>query len=291
MKKKWLCFLMICVILPGCVMAESRVVNLVVNPNAEWAFDEGAEILEVYFPPLKGADACILRMGNQVVMVDAGTAGQRQRVAAAMQEAGIDHVDLAFNTHPHDDHIEGFEFVPYAVPLKWLVIAFPENANAHMKKTLEVMKELGIPVWRAQDGARFKLGAAEVRVIQKTEHWFSMNNQSAMLLVHFGDCKLLLTADVEIDAQNLLVKTCPELLDADIFKYPHHGVTRAGWNFIKHIDAELAIVTNERARTQTASDDAEEKMLSLLYTGEGMVRLRTDGKIWVVDQWELNVLQ
>lgn len=291
MKTKWLCLLLIIMLFPGCAAAEKRVVNLVAAPDSEWAFEEGAEILEVYFPPLKGADACILRMGNQVVMVDAATAGQRERVAATMQEVGIDHIDLAFNTHPHDDHIEGFQFVPNVAPMSWMVIAFAENINNHMIKTLKAMKEQNIPVYRASDGARFRLGNAEVLVIQKTENWFSMNDRSAMLLIQLGECRLLLTADVERDAQNLLLKACPELLEADIFKYPHHGVTRAGWNFIKHIDAELAVITNEREKTASASEDAENKMLPLLYTGDGMIRLRTDGHIWVVDQWQPEALQ
>jgi len=291
MKMRWLCLLMICMLLANCAFAEKRVVNLVADPEAEWSFGEGAEILEVYFPPLIGADACILRMGNQVLMVDAGTSGQRQRVAAAIQEAGIDHVDLGFNTHPHDDHIEGFWHLPDVVPLAWLVTAFPQNANFRMIKTVRLMKEKGIPVYRASDGTRFKLGEAEVQIIQKTESWFTANNRSAMLRIQFGGCKLLLTADVELAAQNLLVKTCPELLEADVFKYPHHGVTKAGWNFIKHIGAELAVITNDRNSTKAAAEDAEKKMLPLLYTGEGMVRLRTDGNIWVADQWMPAALQ
>lgn len=287
MKTKWLCLLIVCVLLPGMASAAGRVINLVATPESEWAFEENAELLEVYFPPVKGADACLLRMGNQVIMVDAATPGQRQRVVAAIREAGIDHIDLGFNTHPHDDHIGGFWFVPEIVPLSWLVVTFPENANHHMINTLKTMNEQRIPVWRTGDGACFKLGKAKVLVIQKAEKWFSENDRSAMLLVQLGECKLLLTGDVERDAQNLLLKACPELLDADIFKYPHHAVTRAGWNFIKHIDAELAVITNDREKTKSAAEDAEKKMLPLLYTGEGMVRLRTDGNIWVVDQWQL----
>lgn len=254
-------------------------------------FEEGAEILEVYFPPVKGADACILRMGDEVMMVDAATVGQRQHVAAAMKETGIDHVDIGFNTHPHDDHVAGFQHVPDVVPMGRFVITFPEDINNHMKNTVKVMREKGIPVEYAADGDCFTLGAAELKVIQKTESWFSMNNSSAMLMVQLGDCKLLLAADVELDAQNLLLKTCPEWLDADVFKYPHHGVDKAGWNFLEHISAELSVITNGRYSVKNTRKDAEKKELPLVYTDEGMVRLHTDGNIWVVDQWELDGLE
>ena len=35
--------------------------------------------------------------------------------------------------------------------------------------------------------------------------------------------------------------------------------------------------------------DAKKRRLPLVFTGDGLVRLRTDGQIWVVDQWKLDV--
>lgn len=284
--KRLLVLLMLLCLLPSLALCEGRVINLAADPDAEWSFADDAAILEVIFPAVKGADACILRMGGEVMMVDAATIGQRQAVADALVQMGVDHVHTGFNTHPHDDHITGFQRVPEVAAMDRLVITFPEDANNHMKQTLKVMDELGIPVEHAADGDVFTLGDAQITVIQKTESWFSENNCSAMLMVQLGECRLLLAADVELDAQNLLLKTCPEALDADILKYPHHGVVKAGWNFLKHVGAELAVVTNGRYSVKNTREDAAKRKLPLIYTDEGMVRLRTDGNIWVVDQWE-----
>ena len=285
MMRRACALLLLLLLLPALAMADGRVISLIHNPDAPWAFADGAPVLEVIFPPVKGADAAILRMGDEVMMVDAATAGQRELVAITLREMGVDHIDVAFNTHPHDDHIVGFQYVPDVVPVGSLVITFPEDHNHHMKNTLRVMHERGIPVAHAQDGDVFRVGQAELEVIQRTEGWFSDNNKSAMLMVRYGGCSLLMAADVELDGQNLLLNTAPEILDADILKYPHHGVAKAGWNFLKHVSPELAVITNKRYSVKTTRKDLDKRRIPQAYTFDGIVRLRTDGNIWVVDQW------
>lgn len=110
-----------------------------------------------------------------------------------------------------------------------------------------------------------------------------------MIRLDYGERSLLLTGDVDRDCQNNLLKTVPEKLDVDIFKYPHHGVRPAGWNFLEHMSPELAVITNTRSRVKDARKDAEKRGIATLFTAEGLVRLRTDGHIWVVDQMEINV--
>ena len=285
--KKLIALLLILLMLPAAALGENSVINLTVNPDQEWQFCEGAPILEMFFPPVKGADACILRMGDEVMMIDAATIGQRARVAATLEYAGIDRVDVGFNTHPHDDHIAGFQAVPDAAELGKLVITFPEDANFHMQETLKGMKEKGIPVEHAKNGDVFKLGQAELEVIQMSTSWFSENNRSAMLMVKYGNRSILMAADVELDGQNELLQTRPEDLKADILKY--HGVAIAGWNFLKHVGAELTVITNSRFSIKETRKDADRKKLPQVYTAQGMVRLRTDGEIWVVDQIPMEV--
>lgn len=287
--KKLIAILLILLMLPVSALGENSVINLTVNPDQEWQFREGAPVLEMFFPPVKGADACILRMGDEVMMIDAATIGQRARIAATLAYAGIDRVDVGFNTHPHDDHIAGFQAVPDVAELGKLVITFPEDANFHMKETLKVMQEKGIPVEHAKNGDVFRLGEAELEVIQMFTSWFSENNRSAMLMVRYGNRSILMAADVELDGQNELLQTRPDDLKADILKYPHHGVAVAGWNFLKHVGAELTVITNSRFSIKETRKDADRKKLPQVYTAQGMIRLRTDGEIWVVDQIPMEV--
>lgn len=292
LKRMLATFVLLC-LLPVFALAQqaSVVVDLVNNPQAEWAFEEGAQILEVFFPPVRGADCCILRLGEQTMMIDAATPGQHARVAAALAYAGIDHIHTGFNTHPHDDHIGGFDVLYQAASMDELIITFPEDFNNNMKRTMRAMQEQNIPVKSAGDGDLLPFGDVRLEVIQRNISWFTENDCSAVIRLDYGDRSLLLTADVDRDCQNNLLETVPEKLDVNIFKYPHHGVRPAGWNFIKHMSPEMTIITNNRfnQNVKVARKDAEKRGITPLCTSEGMVRLRTDGHIWVVDQIELNV--
>ena len=287
MLKRLFALVMLLAFLPACALGEGYVINLIQKPDTQWAFREGVPILEMFFPPVKGADACIVRMGDEVMMIDAATAGQRARVKAALEYAQIDRVNVAFNTHPHDDHIVGFQYVPETAAIDKMIITFPEDANFHMESTLDVMRAMGVPVETVGNGDILRVGEVEMEVIQSSTSWFTENNRSAMLKIRYGDRTILMAADVELDGQNELLKTRPEILKADILKYPHHGVAKAGWNFLKHISPELSVITNGRYNVKNTRKDAEKRGIPLVYTAEGTVRLRTDGNIWVVDQWEL----
>jgi len=274
----------LCVIalLPLCAAAESA--QRVYTQTDAVQLSPDAPVLEIYFPPVKGADACILRMGEEVIVVDAATTGQYPRVSQVLKELGITQVKTGFNTHPHDDHIQGFQHICDDVQLGEFLYTFPEDANNNMINALSILRDNNVPCTRVGDGHVMQLGEATLTVIQREKHWFSDNNRSAMIKVEYGDCALLLAADVELDGQNMLLETTPEILDADILKYPHHGVDRAGWNFLKHVSAELAVITNGRYSVKNTRQDAEKRHLPLIYTDEGTIRLRCDGSVWLVDQ-------
>lgn len=83
-----------------------------------------------------------------VMMIDASTknATMRNRIYTACDTLGIDHIDIAYNSHPHDDHIDGFQFVNEYAPISKFLITFPEDFNARMKSAVKFMKANNIPI-------------------------------------------------------------------------------------------------------------------------------------------------
>lgn len=294
MKRLLSLLFILCLLLPGLALAEeaapaadeaAHVINLIDNPEAAYTFAEGVPLLEVFFPEIYGADACILRYGDQTMLIDAATVGQAPIVMETMQKLGVDHLNIAFNTHPHDDHIMGFQQLPEGMPVDKFVIAFPENENRQMRTTLKVIKERGIPVQRVENGSEMRLGDVKMVVMQKDFTSYTVNNRSAALMVFYGDRRLFMAADIETHAQGSLKKKPPEFgLNADILKYPHHGVAKAGWRFLECVDPELAVVTSNLRSIKDVVADCEKKNIQLVSTVPGVVRLRTDGIIWVVDR-------
>jgi ferritin len=190
-QKLLLLLLMMAMLLPTFAMAETPViVNLVENPDAEYHFEDGAKILEIVFPRVYSSDCILLRYDGMVMMIDASTknATMRNRIYTACDTIGIDHIDIAYNSHPHDDHIDGFQFVNEYAPISKFLITFPEDFNARMKSAVKFMKANNIPIEQIGNGDTFTLGedgGVKMTVIQYHKSSWGVNDQSAMLMVQY----------------------------------------------------------------------------------------------------------
>jgi len=287
---KKLLILLLCLMLPCAAAAEGCIVNLIDNPDASYAFAEGAEVLEIVFPQIYGCDACILRMGGEVMMIDAGTDHQAPIVAKALKLMGIDHVDTAFNTHPHDDHITGFEYVPETASIGKLLVAFDRNYNNHIKRTAYHMDRMGIPMEMIRDGDVLTLGSAELTVIQRTGTMFTTNDMSATLMLQYGDRRMFFAGDLEIRGELRTAEQQPACgLQADILKYPHHGHWPMRDKLFELVSPELAIITAHEFPAKEGFAYLKQQDIPALSTYHGIIRLRTDGAIWVVDYYPQEV--
>ena len=63
-----------------------------------------------FSPRVISSDCAILRFDGQVMMIDSSTHSEKMnnRIRTACQTIGVDHIDIAYNSHPHNDHIDGF---------------------------------------------------------------------------------------------------------------------------------------------------------------------------------------
>lgn len=283
--RRLLALLALLCLLPCLALGEGCVINLIETPDQPWAFEEGAEILEVVFPPVYNSDACILRCGGETMMVDASTRAQRKQVARALKAMGIARVDTAFNSHPHNDHLSGFQFVPETAALGRLVITFWEKTNDVMINTVKAMRRAGVPVTHAGDGDVMTLGGATLTVIQRDGEDFNINDRSALLLLRYGERTMLLTGDIECRAQAALAADPPACgLKADILKYPHHGLARMDEAMFEAVAPEFCVITDHVCRAKPGFDFLTERDTAFLSTWERFIRLRTDGTIWVLDE-------
>lgn len=201
---------------------------------------------------------------------------------------GVDHIDTAYNSHPHDDHIDGFPYVDEYCPIGKMILTFDEDYDKHMKTVVAYCNEQGIPIEHASDGDVLTMGPngeVTMRVIQRqgTKSW-TTNDRSAMLLIQYGERTILFTGDVENRAQKSYYTELPECgLKADILKYPHHGQVKLANEFLAAIDPELVFMNGGSAVMEGAQTYLKKKKIPYLVGYDGLTRMRTDGSIWVVD--------
>ncbi len=289
---KRLLSLLIALLLPLCALAEGEpvIIDRTGNLTEEYKFPEDTPILEIVFPRVYSSDCAIVRFGYDTMMIDASTATDemQSRVRSALRSMGVDYIDIAFNSHPHDDHINGFIPVAEYYPVGRLVLAFEEDANAEMKKVVEYYNAHDIPIEHVEDGEVFYMGSEEevtIRVLQRNDSGtWEPNNRSAMLHIQYGDRSILFSGDVENHAQRSFGENPPtEGLKADILKYPHHGQVKLHDPFFDAIDPELVFMNGANQVMEGAKNYLKKRKVPYLIGYEGLTRLRTDGKVWVVD--------
>lgn len=280
-------------LLPVLSLAEAAVpviIDRTGNLVEEYKFPEDTPILEIVFPRVYSSDCAIVRFGYDTMMIDASTAtdAMQERIRSALRAMGVDYIDIAFNSHPHDDHINGFIPVAEYYPVGRLVLAFEEDANAEMKKVVAYYNEKDIPIEHVDDGEVFYLGAEEevtIRVMQRNDSGtWEPNNRSAMLHIQYGERSILFCGDVENHAQRSFGENSPaEGLKADIMKYPHHGQVKLHDPFFDAIDPELVFMNGANQVMEGAKNYLNKRKVPYLIGYEGLTRLRTDGNVWVVD--------
>ena len=277
-----LCLVVLCLFFLGAAQADEA--SRVFRVGEKAPFSADAAIFDLYVCPLLGADCMVLTFGEQIMLVDMGKANDYETIKSVLTERGIDHIDIAFNTHPHTDHLGSMKQILTDYPVGVFMTAFPENytdSDVIQISTLRAVREAGVPVETVQDGTQFMLGDARMTVIRQTKY-SNPNPLSAMLKVEYGECSLLLCADVIGSAQLELAETHD--LKADIFKFPHHGLNKVMREFLEDIDPEYAFFTHGYANTTAAQEQLTAYGIPHDFATWGVIHLSTDGTYWLVEQ-------
>ena len=156
-----------------------------------------------------------------------------------------------------------------------------------MKSAVKFMKANNIPIEQIGNGDTFTLGedgGVKMTVIQYHKSSWGVNDQSAMLMVQYGDRRMLFAGDNENRSQQYFAANPPEIgLNADILKYPHHGQVRLRDDFLEAINPQLIFINGAANVIKGSVNYCDKKHISYLLGYKGLTRMRTDGKIWVID--------
>lgn len=253
------------------------------DSHTDFAFVEDAELLEVIFPQILNCDAILLRCGGETMLVDSATQGQAKRIINMCKQLGITRIDRVVNTHPHEDHIGGLRDLIKEVEVGELWICFPEDYNSYMTKAVGWVEKAGIPVVQYADGDVLTLGGATIEVWKLEGKLSELNDCSAQFMVTFGERTLLMAADLEKNGQVRYVEWKGDALDADILKYPHHGLEKLTDEYAAAVSPAYMVVTNNLRSTE-GKKYITRSGIPCAWTVPGFVTLTTDGTTWVAEK-------
>lgn len=188
-----------------------------------------ADTLEIHFLDVGQADAALIRLGGEAVLVDAS---RGRDIVLWLDDFGVDTLLAVIASHNHADHIGGMPAVLSDHPVRRYLANGRAPENQVAEEVEAILAERGIeapaPPWEP-----IRLGDARITVFPTAlrGHDVSENNSSLGVLVERGRFKALLTGDSEVDELNAWLKS-GIIPDLDLLKAAHHGARDAvtpGW--------------------------------------------------------------
>ena len=247
-------------------------------------FGADERLLTLYVCPLMGADSMLLTFGEHSMLVDMAKESQAEDVLAMLARAGLDEVEIAFNTHPHNDHVGSIPLIVEKIGIGTFMTAFPHDYTGSaiaQRKAIRALNEAGVPIVDVDDGDTIDFGDVEITVWRQTS-FPGDNATSAMLFIRYGECTLLLTADVE--GKGLADIAELHEVKADIAKAPHHGLTKLDASFFEELAPEYMFIPHGSVNTKEFQKQADEKNVTYQFCTWGPITIETNGEKWIVEQ-------
>ncbi len=198
---------------------------------------------EVHFLDVGQGDASLVICDGESMLIDGGTSKNSNLIYTYLKKQGIDNLNYIVSTHPHEDHVGGLAgALNYATVDTVLspVISYESTAFNNFVKYLD-MQNVSITVPKA--GERFNLGSAIVQVIGPVSSNNSVNNNSIVLKITYGDTSFLFTADAEREEEQDILKQGYDL-NSTVLKVGHHGgETSTTYPFLREIMPEFAVIS------------------------------------------------
>lgn len=199
----------------------------------------GTGEFEVTFLDLGQGLSAVIRTQKQVVLFDtgienAGYSAARRVVIPYLRAANIKNIERLVVSHGDNDHAGGIDTILASLSVG-RKIASPEVATLHGFETCHAGYE-----WSA-DGVQFLF------MHPPPDTPMVGNNSSCVLRIGEPGRCVLLTADIEAEAEHILTSTWKRALSCPVILMPHHGsATSSTTEFIAATNPEIAVVTSGR---------------------------------------------
>ena len=229
-------------------------------------------------------DALVLSTGpGQGVVVDAGP--DPDAVDDCLRDLGIERVALLMLTHQHADHVDGTPGVLRGREVAEIQVGPLEEPPERAARVRKWAARAGVPVRRVRWGEQRAAGGLRWEVVwpARVITAGSMpNNASIVVLARSGGLRLLLTGDVEVEAQAaLLARLRPDRVGRiDVLKVPHHGSGLQDPALLGQLRPRAALVSV--GADNDYGHPAARTMRALTETGAIIGRTDRDGDVAVV---------
>lgn len=190
-------------------------------------------------------DALVLNAGGgAAVVVDTGP--EPRLVDRCLRRLGVDRVPLVLLTHLHADHVDGLPGVLAGRRVGQVEIGPIDEPAEQYVDVVRQTSQAGVPLQRSALAEVRTLGGLRWEVLAPARTYRGTssdpNNSSLVLRVQVAGRTLLLSGDVEPEAQRNLLGRGVDVR-ADVLKVPHHASNHQEPAFLDAVGATLALTS------------------------------------------------
>lgn len=218
-------------------------------------------------------DGLLLRSApDAAVVVDTGS--DSDRVNACLADAGIVEVPAVILTHFHADHVAGLAGVLRHRTVGTILTTPVKEPPEQAELIASVLSDSGHTAQQVTAGDARRIGDVSWRAVWPRRLITAgsiPNNASIVLIAEVSGRQVLLTGDIEPEAQQALI---PDVLGRsfDVVKVPHHGSRYQSPDFARAVRAPIVLISvGEDNEYGHPAPEAIE-----MFSREGAVVVRTD---------------
>ena len=228
-------------------------------------------------------DSILIETHEQNILIDTGDVKNRNVLVDKLHNLGIERFNRVILTHPHADHIGGVQ----AVLENFDVDEISDNGKRSNSPLYKKYRSADVKFSSLKAGDILDFGGGvkfNVLFPVPIVEFDSVNNQSIVGKLVFGDFSILFTGDIEADAEEFLLDSD---IQATVLKSPHHGSkTSSSEDFIVNVKPEFVFISaglnnkfghphKKSLRTYRENFILPDKIFCTAFNGN--IRLETDG--------------
>lgn len=278
-----------------CVVGISMVFYYVDLERAVDYFDSGLPNLRVHVLDVGQGDAIFIETPEHFqILIDAGPDKSILTELGEVMPFWDREIDAVVLTHPHSDHVGGLPEVLRRYRVNRVYTTGVIHTSSDYLTFLDLIKENNIDTTAVTEPFTLEFDSGiDFEFLYPLKSFVglrvkNLNNTSIANRLVYGDTAIMLTGDLETEAEEELLLSGRDLT-AQILKAGHHGsATSSHLEFLEAVDPDLALLScgagnsfgHPSARTVSRM---ERQGIDILRTDlSGSISLASDGVDWIV---------